>query len=251
MAEKIIVAPQIIIYKNLFKNSENLIKELEHDKDDSLFSKWETWYSQGYRKQATFNSKELLSSNEFIYLKEIYDNIDYIKKDYFEMFKGNNGIWPSFIKDWDHIIEQKDIVYIDYFKYNSRSQNHDKNLNAMDYHVDDFLLDSDSNGMRHVITINFYLNNSYSGGEICAYDSYSGKSYKYKPNPGDAVVMPSTAPFYHAVKDFDSERYFLRSFVDYYVDGKNDWDELLKNQKNYVLNDMQIIKIESVEEEIK
>jgi len=249
MEKELVVAPQIVIYKNIFKNSAGLIKELEVDKENSNFSTWKQWYNQGYRKEASFNKNKAKGGVESNYLSEIVDNINYIKKDYFSKFSANNGIWPNFIKNWDLLTKENEIYYIDYFKYDYRSYQ-DSNLNyAMEYHVDDFLLNN-ANGMRHVATINFYLNNNYNGGEICAYDSSSGKSYKYKPSPGDAVVMPSTEPFYHAVKNFDGDRYFLRSFVDYHVDGSGDWQNLLKKQEEYILNDMQIVKIQSVEEEI-
>jgi hypothetical protein len=250
MAEKLVIAPQIVVYKNLFKHSKELIEELEFDKEDSVFSKWNPWYEQGYRKDCSFRLDASKDNLETLYLKEIVDLIEYIKKDYFAEFGENKGIWPSFVKDWDSLVKKNNISYLDYFKYDKRSYNEDDTTYKMEYHVDDFLLESNANGMRHVITINFYLNDEYDRGEICAYDSSSGKSYKYKPKPGDAVVMPSTKPFYHAVKNFNKDRYFLRSFVDYHVAGEIDWEKMIKEQHEYVLNDMQIVKIKSEEEEV-
>lgn len=250
MAEKLVIAPQIVVYKNLFKNSSGLIDELELDKYNSVFSKWNSWYDQGLRKNCSFSTNTEKDNLETLYLKEIVDCIDYIKQDYFSEFGKDGGIWPDFIKDWDLVTRKNTISYLDYFKYDSRSYNDDETTYKMEYHVDDFLLESNASGMRHIVTINFYLNDNYDGGEICAYDSASGKSYKYKPKAGDAVVMPSTQPFYHAVKNFNADRYFLRSFVDYHVSGDIDWDKMMKAQEEYVLNDMQIVKIKSEESEV-
>ena len=257
--EKLIVAPQIVIYKNAFKNSKNLINLLESDNPDSLFSPWNSWYEQGYRKYAFFDKdlelnsfKNEYSKEEKQYLKEICDIFDFIKEDYFNDFKKEKGIWPSLI-DWSQIDEKRNMVSIDYFKYDIKKYEGfvEKKL-IQEYHVDDYLLDVDISSYRHAITINYYLNNEYSGGEICAYDSVSKKSYMYKPNPGDVVVMPSTEPFYHAVKFFkNSDRYFLRIFVDYYIEGKGNIEEFDETNKEYIKNHMQTIKIFSEEERVE
>jgi hypothetical protein len=249
--QKVIVAPQIVIYKNIFKNSKGLIDVLENDNIDSSFSNWERWYEQGYRKHSTFNILNHQANQENKYLLEISNIINFINEDYFDEFGKNNGIWPSFIKDWNIVKDNKKQFDIDYFKYDIKKigkRPQDKLM--MEYHVDDFLLENTVQSMRHVITINFYLNNEYFGGEICAYDAVSGKSYMYKPSPGDAVVMPSTEPFYHAVKPFqDFDRYFLRVFIDYPVPGNLNLNEFNKKYLEYVNQDLQMI-ITSFAEEI-
>lgn len=250
MEEKFVVAPQIVIYKNIFKHSQELIDELEVDKENSLFNKWEKWYEQGHRKSCVFEINSFEENKEIKFLKEIVKAIEYIKQDYFSDFGFSKGVWPGVIQDWNILTEAKNFYYIDYFKYNGSYFASSNKEYAMDYHVDDFLLEENANGLRHAVTINFYLNSNYNGGEICAYDSKTGKSYKYKPNPGDAVVMPSTKPFYHAVKSFDNDRYFLRSFIDYPVSGDLEWKDIVEAQKKYVLNDRQIIKIKAEEERI-
>ena len=63
--EKLVVAPQIVIYKNIFKYSKELIDLLENDNMDSLFSPWREWYEQGYRKNVEYindNTTNLRSS---------------------------------------------------------------------------------------------------------------------------------------------------------------------------------------------
>lgn len=254
--EKVVVAPQIVIYKNIFKHSKELIELLETDHADSLFSKWDNWYEQGYRKHAVLNSSLNNDSDyakkENDYLLEISKIIDLVNKDYFEDFGKDNGMWPTFIKDWSIVSGSKDNIAIDYFKYDiEKIGKRPKDILMMEYHVDDFLLDLSTQFLRHVTTINLYLNDEYSGGEICAYDAISNKSYMYKPAPGDIVVMPSTEPFYHAVKVFeDANRYFLRVFVDYPVSGDSNIKEFNQKYEDYVKQDLQMIKISAVEEVI-
>jgi hypothetical protein len=87
------------------------------------------------------------------------------------------------------------------------------------------------------------------------YDDVSKKSYKYKPMPGDAVIMPSTEPFYHGVKQyFNSNRYFARTFLDYVSDKNIAWEskyivepDAVMTESEYVGNDLQIIKISTNE----
>jgi hypothetical protein len=266
--KKHVIAPQIVVYKNIFKNSKELINLLENDNKDLIFESWRDWYSQGHRKDAVFNkSMEPKNKNnedsvkEHLYLKEICDAVDFIKSDYFSDFEKEKGVWPSFITNWGKVKENTDNYYIDYFRYDHNKNHYGSDKMLMDYHVDEFPILNQIKTRRHVITINFYLNDEYDGGEICAYDSVSKKSYRYKPTPGDAVVMPSTEPFYHGVKEFKGHnRYFLRLFVDYEVDKDNVWtqkyslndndtkNEIEKQEDEYVKKDLQLIVISSSEE---
>lgn len=127
----------------------------------------------------------------------------------------------------------------------------------MDYHIDELPIPNEIKMRRHVATINFYLNDNYSGGDICVYDDVSKKSYRYKPMAGDAVIMPSTEPFYHGVKQyFNADRYFARTFIDYVSDNHIPWeskyvvatnDDFHMSESEYVGQDLQIIKIDANE----
>jgi hypothetical protein len=263
--EKIVIAPQIVVYKNIFKFSQELIDLLEEDSPESILDPWRDWYQQGIRKGMRFdsevdlNSGSDLSIKEKKYLKEIYDITNFINKDYFNDFK-ENGIWPDFILDWDKLNSIEDKIYIDYFKYeNSKQQKlvRPEGKLMMDYHIDELPIPNEIKMRRHVATINFYLNSNYSGGDICVYDDVSKKSYRYKPMVGDAVIMPSTEPFYHGVKKyFDADRYFARTFLDYVSDENIPWkskyvvykdDNLDMSESDYVGQDLQIIKINTDE----
>jgi len=260
--QKIVIAPQIVVYKNIFKHSKDMIDLLDNDNRDSILDPWRDWYQQGQRRGMLFGKlKDVPNSSIAIkekeYLTEIYNITDFINKDYFNDFKVS-GVWPDFILDWNKLQSIEDEIYIDYFKYEHEKEkrfNRPAEQLLMDYHIDEFPILNEIKFRRHVATINFYLNDNYDGGEICVYDDISKKSYKYKPMQGDAVIMPSTEPFYHAVKQyFNANRYFARSFLDYVSDKNISWQSkysLDNNQiiteSDYVEQDLQLIKISTEE----
>ena len=261
--QKIVIAPQIVVYRNIFKFSKEIIDLLNINNQDSILDPWREWYQQGQRRGMLFNGRTDLDSGDDLsiqekkYLKEIYDITDFINKDYFNDFK-ENGIWPDFILDWDKMDSIENQIYIDYFKYEHEKEkrfNRPPEQLLMDYHIDEFPLPGETKLRRHVATINFYLNDDYSDGDICVYDDVSKKSYRYKPMPGDAVIMPSTEPFYHAVKQYSSaNRYFARTFLDYVSDSHISWESKYKldlneniTEADYVEQDLQLIKISTDE----
>ena len=256
--KKIIVAPQIVIYRNIFKNSKEIINLLEKDREVSFFTKWRDWYGQGFRKDADNNilnkidpGSDINLNKEKDYILEINRCMNFIRSDYFKDFPEHSGVWPSFIKNWNTLISNNKQYYIDFFRYDIKKQ-HDEYPSGlmMQYHIDEMPVPGETKEYRHVATVNFYLNDEYEGGEICVYDSISNKIYKYKPQVGDAVIMPSTEPFYHAVKPFSlADRYFLRAFIDSEVAKEDEWKQKydlgghIETEESYVKKDLQIIKI--------
>jgi len=232
--EKIVVAPQIVVYKNLLKNCEKLIEILEKtDKSNSMWPEWEPWYEQGknvnqlfYRNQ--FNSNEedpeeiLIEKEILMHISEIYD---FIQKDYLSEYDADKGVWPSYIKQWDKVWEKLDPIHINVYKYNkSYFDSMSKDGLMLEYHVDEMPENVHDSMWHQVVTITFYLNDNYTGGEICFYDEGENKAYKYKPKLGDVTVFPSAAPFYHAVEHFSgADRYFMRIFIPYSAAGDEEW----------------------------
>ena len=232
---------------SLGENMNNILDQLDNFMEMKLKNNWLDWYNNGYRKQGFFDYNNNDSSIEFDCLKELRDNVLYIKEDYFNQFGKDNGNWDSYVKNWDNLQIEN---VTEYFKYDvDKLEGRDINNLLMEYHVDEFFIENQFKHKRLVITINWYLNNDYNGGEICVYDSISDKVYEYKPNPGDIVVMPSTYPFYHAVKYFNNaDRYFLRTFVDYEVNENDhyDWNKIKEIDEEYIKKDLQVLKIESL-----
>lgn len=253
---KVIVAPQITIYKNIFENSDELINLA--NREDSLLGGWLKWYSQGFRKgDPSYSDSKIDSRNNFVLrekelLKEYLDILKFIRDDYFSDFNKQNGIWPEFIKDWDTLVKNPDAYGIDIFRYDCNVPRGDDSKLMLEYHVDEFQLPSKNPTHRNVCTLNLYLNSNYSGGEICMYSSVTEKTYKYKPNAGDIVIMPSTIPFYHGVKNFhNADRYFMRSFFSYLVDAELETKNIEQiEEEDFIKNHLQTIKIFENEIEI-
>jgi hypothetical protein len=262
--KKIVIAPQIVIYKNIFKNSKEIIDLLQDSRKISFFNEWRDWYGQGFRRDADFNlldtidpGTDTLLNLEKEYILEINRCMNFIREDYLNEFGKENGIWPSFIKDWKLLKDTNKKYWIDFFRYDVKQQGRVKESGLfMEYHVDEMPVPGETKLKRHVATVNFYLNDDYDGGEICVYDSISNNTYMYKPMPGDAVIMPSTEPFYHGVKPFSkSDRYFLRAFIDSDVKDEVEWkkqyditlgqDNLnnVNTEESYVEKDLQTIKL--------
>ena len=261
MTKKIIISPQIVVYKNILKNSNSIIDLLESADDNDSNPKWKDWYENGWRSSANLNR---LDSNKSIEIEKICDAFDYICKDYMEEFSKEKGKWPDFIKDWDSINLNQSNYQIDFFRYNNlKFKNMDwKSDLLMDYHVDEFSVEGVNKKEKNIVTVNFYLNDNYSGGEICAYDDDLKISYRYKPEVGDAVVMPSSAPFFHAVKPFYlADRYFLRMLLTYednLINGQAEPNDFYSekhhvahlNEKEFIDKNLQFLKVGVKEVEV-
>jgi hypothetical protein len=87
-------------------------------------------------------------------------------------------------------------------------------------HHTDFQRDvSYSPGLKFGITVVFYLNDSFEGGEVSFRfldekdPSIIKEEYLYKPSRGDILVFPSGPPHYHGVKALLSgEKYIIRAY---------------------------------------
>jgi hypothetical protein len=238
MVEKIIISPQIVVYKNILKNNKSIIDMM----DSSSLVAWDTWYDQGWRSFINFEISNEKNNKNFNDINEICKAFDYIQDDYIKQYHGENGIWPNFLTNWDNVNLGQNEYKIDFFKYNHLSFkgiDWEKDL-LMNYHVDEFFVDGVVKKEKKIVTVNFYLNDDYEGGEICSYNQDLNVSYRYKPVAGDAVVMPSSSPFFHAVKPFYSkDRYFLRLFITYnddLVDSSNNNPYYFSN-KHYLTNE--------------
>lgn len=234
MIEKRVVAPQIVIYKNLLNNPKEIIDAIENNlQGESIWSKSKPWYSQGETFNQLFYRKDLkindYDSNKIKKEKRIVSDIvalyDFIQKDYLLEYAKEKGNWPGYVKQWDKAFKELDPVHISIYKYSdAHFKQMEKNGLMLEYHVDEMPENSHQRIVHHLVTITFYLNDNYEGGELCFYDESNNKAYKYKPKSGDVTVFPSAAPFYHGVEHFSgADRYFMRIFIPYSSEGDEEW----------------------------
>ena len=104
---------------------------------------------------------------------------------------------------------------------------------AMAYHTDFQREQADAPGNKFGVTAVFYLNDNYTGGEVC-YRFFDGNDYNtivedfsYKPTAGDVAIFLSGHPHYHGVKSVtEGEKYIIRTYWRYHQEGSPVWKSL-------------------------
>ena len=244
---KLNVAPQIVIYKNLLPDAEEILKTFKDSQNNpvsnSFFKAWDSW-SPNYNtpgdilKVRVLNaSLDINDSDSDIVKKQkttvsrIYEAFNFAKDDFFQEWAGV-GSWPDIITNWDtsdkSVWDNHEIDVLSYSTIPDPNIKHSPkdglyNL-PMNYHVDANPADLHSQGTKLAVTITMYLNDDYEGGEISFYNSENDQMYNYKPVQGDVTVFPSFEPFYHGVLPMNgNKRYLVRSFVMYDYKGSEEW----------------------------
>lgn len=206
-----VLHPKIMVFKNVFKNSLGMIEHFEKEYSDQ----WTDWYTFGKHVRINnvvdqfdkFPTKKewedkIVNPIDDPYVKEFQSIFYDITKKYYESVELNLDNW---------LFDSADIA-----KYNADSGISEDR--AMSYHTDYQQEKSDEPGNKFMTTCVFYLNDDYDEGEICFRifkEDFSGveTEFEYKPSVGDAVVFPSTHPFYHGVNiTRNGSKYILRSY---------------------------------------
>jgi hypothetical protein len=246
--DKILVAPQIVIYKNLLKNSKHILDVLKRSEfnydSNSFFPKWEEWRPTNNTPGSLLkvrivdrdidihegDSEVNIEQKKVVY--EVYEAFNIAVNDFIKDWAGK-GIWPNFITNWD--VSDKSFWQNHEFDVLTYSQMEDQHLHdpssgvynlPMNYHVDCNPAIVSGPGTKLSITVTMYLNDEYHGGEISFYSDSDNKVYNYKPKPGDITVFPSFQPFYHGVLPMSGNpRYLIRSFLMYNRDEDKEWSD--------------------------
>lgn len=254
------IHPDIFVFKNVIKNSEEIISYYEKKEG------WVDWYTFGKMLQVysrptmfdNFPSKEEWNSK--ISTKGQQINNKYLKL-----------ITTIFYETTEIYFKEKNIkknnLRFDGFniaKYFSGAGVDEKM--AMMYHTDTQQERKNIPEYKFDTTCLFYLNDNYMGGEISfkvlnKEQSKIEHSLDYKPSAGDVVIFPSKEPFYHGVKkSYGGEKYIMRTYwktlhqknnfwkngVDKY--GEDNWISI-QEEKSYKMRN-QYFSIENNKEKI-
>jgi hypothetical protein len=246
---KLTVAPQIVIYKNLLSDAAEILEVFKESYsspvNDSFFKEWDNWNPSDSSSgeilkvrviDAPINIKDsdsdIVKKQKQVVLK-IYDAFNFAKNDFLKDWS-DKGSWPDIITNWNtsdrKIWDNHEIDVLSYIATEDPNNIHSPedgiyNL-PMNYHVDAMPSDLYSKGTKLAITVTMYLNDDYEGGEISFYNSEEDKMYNYKPSKGDVTVFPGFEPFYHAVLPMKgSKRYLIRSFFMYNYEGSKEWND--------------------------
>lgn len=230
------ITPFVRIYKNLFKNINNtldVVKKSIDQNSDLYIKKWYGWEPYGIMSSSDFNivKKEFddgSSIEQYSTLLEINSLYKFVAIDYLQD-KKDFAILPKYINEF----ELKSSKWINSEISILKHELSENKIMQMDYHTDEYIFNSEARSNKFILTINFYLNDDYMGGEISFTkdDEDPVTILNYKPEAGDIVVYPSFNPYFHGVAPLESgEKYLIRTFLKWDYEGSEDW---LKNETFY------------------
>lgn len=284
---KYIVMPKVVVYKNIFnkkdldnflriiKKSENNIDNFEKVSGDMILKTnhgidpielenespinvWVPWYDFG--SKTILNYKQMpdnIKDEDLIFVYKfrniIFDVCDKIFEDYKNDWS-NSSYWANYVTNWE--IQHP---FNPFKNKNSKMQlgnteilKHDINPEkffAIGFHTDTPEARLNEPGFKHFITLTFYLNDDYDGGEVQFINELEKKLITYKPKAGDITVFPSGSPYWHAAKGVvaKNNKFFIRIFISWKHEGNAEWE---KNVKKYGEDQWKKINSERIKKEI-
>ena len=238
------IYPGVIVYKNLFNDINytlDIVKKSIFQDSDIHIKKWYEWEPYGVMSSSNFNIinnkvDSLEANNQYKILSEIsYLHkkvaIDYLKD------KQHSNIIPAYINNFDLNDDRwinSDLSILKHIFSNNNLNLESRNKNMqMDYHTDEYIFNAESRGDKFILTINFYLNDDYTGGEISFVNDNDEiiNIIDYRPEAGDVIVYPSFSPYFHGVIPIQSgNKYLIRTFLKWKYEGSDEW---IKNEIFY------------------
>jgi hypothetical protein len=260
--ESIEIYPNIVVYKNLFKDIEKSYKILTDslsETEDGLFNPWTTWsvfgeYLNPITPQFSMNDrygnmKDVETSTETQenhknFVIEMMDNFYLATEDYIKSHNLDVDLDAMSINDDGDPIPTWIWAGGTIGKYHVSNE---ESRVGMNYHSDYIREQGHTPGYKFVITSTIYFNDNYEGGEI---DFAMGdKLVKYKPEAGDVLVFPSGHPDYlteegkpylHGVMpSYKNNKFLSRMYWQKYQKGTDDWYEKEKEFGKDVWAEMQ------------
>ena len=221
--------------------------EPQENDDDNPLSSWVPWYTFG--SKTVFNHKKI--PNNYNFDNENYEKLNEFKNkielvlykiylDYINDWK-DSEYWPIHLKNWNlHGLsythfndEQSELAFgtIEILKHDifPIGQAPDGEF-TIKYHTDSNESRWDEPRSQQFITMTFYLNDDYEGGEVDFINEKDKKLVSYKPECGDITVFPSGIPYWHAAKQVISgeNKFFIRVFICWNNPGSKKWHDGVK-----------------------
>lgn len=220
----------IWIFKNVLKNSKDLIEYFEKNRE------WQDWYLFGTNASVSeHNSQFSTFPNVEDFKKQISDyHLDRNKSEsdiYFE-----NQINDLFYEVTKLYIEENNVEFDNWIYSGWNIAMYDQQEDAaynMSYHTDYQRELEHLPGVKFGLTAVFYLNEGYTGGEI-NFKIFGDKNlqvvekeFSYSPGEGDIMVFPSNHPNYHGVNaTTKGQKYIIRTYWRYNYEGSAKWLEM-------------------------
>jgi len=240
------IYPKVMVFHNALNDPEEFLNKITIDQ--RYVEPWRSWYTLG--NQTLFLNYPNFEFNSFPLQKEWESKSNqsdntlarYVSNIFFSCTKQYVEKYQILQQNWVHGIPA---ICSHFPKENT------KNL-AMQYHTDFIMSQSENPGYKHSLTCNVYINDDYEGGEVSYKifkDEHTYDLFSYKPKKGDVVVFPSTAPYFHGVKNtLNNDKYFIRMFWGYNFSGSKKW---LENELKYGKELWEAMEKERIDKENK
>lgn len=210
----------VYYYKNVFKDPQWIIDSLNKlDSNEDTYNaitKWYPWLASNNNEDCFGEKKDLYYHN-----KDSVDNKT-VSEVIQIMRQGVEKICYHFVKDRNLNIIPNISPFLDMCKYTKGG--------SLGVHYDG--LDGDKSLLYSIV---MYFNNEYAGGEISFSINEENKKpnndinhpyidFFVKPEPGSAIIFPSTYPYFHQSHPIISgEKYMSTSFI--FVDGYDPYNQ--------------------------
>ena len=260
--EPIEIYPNILVYKNIFKDISKSYKVLTDslvETEDRLFNPWTQWSVFGDYLNPITSSFSMSGKYGNLEKIETTTQVQEDQKNFgIEMMDNFHLVTEDYIKrcgielDLDETSIDENGNAIKTWRWSggtiARYHLSDKNKKiGMNYHSDYQREQASAPGYKFVITCTIYFNDDYEGGEI---DFAMGdKLIKYKPQAGDLLVFPSGHPDYlteegkpylHAVMpSYNKNKFLVRMYWQKYQKGTDEWYQKEKEFGKEVWAEMQ------------
>ena len=246
--EAIEIYPNILVYKNMFKDistSYKILTDSLSETEDRLFSPWTQWSIFGdylnpiipgfsseekYGNLKKIEAKTELQENQKQFAIEMIENFHLVTEDYIKRHNIDIDLNKTSLDENGNTVPTWRWTGGTIGKYHTSSEDHKV---GMRYHSDYIREQGYAPGYKFVITCTIYFNDNYDGGEV---DFAMGdKLVKYKPEAGDLLVFPSGHPDYlteegkpylHGVMpSYNNNKFLSRMYWQKYQKGTDEWYE--------------------------
>ena len=244
--EAIEIYPNILVYKNMFKDISKSYKVLTDsliETEDKIFSPWTQWsifgeylnpivpifsMSDKFGNLKNIETTTQVQEDQKNFAIEVMENFHLVTEHYIKKYNIDVDLSETSINEnGDRIkVWQWTGGTIGKYHVSNETEKH-----GMRYHSDYMREQADAPGYKFIITCTIYFNDDYEGGEI---DFVMGdKLVKYKPEAGDLLVFPSGHPDYltedgmpylHGVMpSYNKNKFLSRMYWQKYQQGTDEW----------------------------
>lgn len=260
--EAIEIYPNILVYKNMFKDISKSYKVLTDslvESEDRLFNPWTEWSIFGeylnpitplfcmdgkYGGLESIETKTEIEENQKQFGIGMMKNFHLVTQDYIKRY--------NLDVDLDLLSTDESGEPIPTWRWTGGTIgkyhiSNEEEKHGMRYHSDYMREQGSAPGYKFIITCTIYFNDDYEGGEI---DFAMGdKLVKYKPEAGDLLVFPSGHPDYLTEDDkpylhgvmpsYNKNKFLARMYWQKYQKGTDEWYEKEKEFGKDVWSSMQ------------